>query len=176
VTILYSFLKEKRLLKIVRAKTSEKLVRVDEETASLLAKSDKLQKFKKEQFEQHQVLIDSELMDPCNILIVCEESKMDNAEQELTRLTDEMKIASCTFIPMDSMKFRFLKEHCWSRIKEKEGSCKAEGVAVLQIDSGSLEVKGTQAGRKEMITFLSDLAEQIDCKVSISQRILFVQF
>jgi activator of 2-hydroxyglutaryl-CoA dehydratase len=171
VTILCSFLKVKRLLKIVHAKTSEKRVRVDEETASFLEKSDKLQEFKMEQFDQHQVLIDPELVDPCNIWIVCEESKMNNAEQELTRLTDEMKIASCTFIPMDTMKVRFLKEHCWSRIKEKEKSCEAEGVAVLEIDSGSLEVKGTQAGRKEMITFLSDLAEQINCKVRIPQRI-----
>jgi hypothetical protein len=171
VTILYSFLKVKRLLKIVHAKTSEKRVRVDEETASFLEKSDKLQEFKMEQFDQHQVLIDPELVDPCNIWIVCEESKMNNAEQELTRLTDKMMIASCTFGPMDPMKVRFLKEHCWSRIKEKEESCEAEGVAVLEIDSGSLEVKGTQAGRKEMITFLSDLAEQIDCQVRIPQRI-----
>jgi hypothetical protein len=176
MTILYSFLKKSRLLKFVLAKTSENSISVDEETASFLAKSDKLQEFKKEQFDKHQVLVDSELVDTCNIWIVCEKSKMNNAKQELTRLTDEMKIERCKFIPMDPMKIRFLKEHCWSRIKEKEGSYKAEGVAVLEIDSGSLEVKGTKAGRKEMLTFLSDLAGQIDYQVRISQRVLFVQF
>ncbi|CAB3992453.1 poly [ADP-ribose] polymerase 14-like isoform X2 [Paramuricea clavata] len=159
-----NYTEEKRLLNIVHAKTSEKLVKVDEETASFLAKSDKLQKFKKEKFEQHQVFIDQELKDPCNIWIVCKESMMKNAEQELTCLTDEMKIARCKFKPMNPMEIRFLKEHCLGKIKEKEKYCEAEGVAVLEIDSGSLEVKGTQAGRKEMITFLLYLAGQIDCK------------
>jgi activator of 2-hydroxyglutaryl-CoA dehydratase len=115
-------------------------------------------------------LIDQELADPCNIWIVCEESKMKNGENELASLTDEKKITSCTFKPMDPIKDRFLKEHCWGRIKEKENqkSCKAEGVAVLEIDSGSLEVKGTHAGRKEMIIFLQRLAGNVSFKVRMS--------
>jgi hypothetical protein len=158
-------LKKKRLLDIVHTKTSQQRIRVDEETASFLVKSNKLQEFKKEQFNKHHVLIDPELVDPCNIWIVCEKSKMNNVEQELTRLINEKKITSSTFKPMDPMKVRLLKEHCWSRIKEKEKSCKAEGVTVLEIDSCSLEVKGTQAGRKEMITFLETLAENVYFKV-----------
>ena len=79
--------------------------------------------------------------------------------------------------PMDPLEVRFLREHCWGRIKAKENqkSCKANGVAVLKIDSGLLEVKGTQAGKEEMIMFLLKLAGQLDCKVRIFGRILFVQ-
>ena len=163
-----SFLQEKRLLYIIHTKTSEKCIRVDEETACFLAKSNKLQEFKKEQVDQHQVLIDQELADPCNIWIVCEKSKMNNAEQELTNLTDEKKIASSKFRTMDPMKVRFLREHCWGKIKEKEHSCKAEGITVQEIDSDSLEVKGTQAGRKDMIFILEKLAGNVHFKVRIS--------
>ena len=162
------FLQEKRLLHIIHTKTSEKCIRVDEETASFLTKSNKLQEFKKEQVDQHQVLIDQELTDPCNIWIVCEKSEMDNAEKELTNLTDEKKIGSSKFRPMDPMKVRFLRDHCWGKIKEKEKSCKAEGIAVQEIDSDSLEVKGTQAGRKDMIFFLEKLAGNVNFKVRIS--------
>ena len=163
-------LKENRLKDIVQTKTSEKCIKVDKETASFLAKSNKLQEFKREEIEKNQVLIDQELADPCNIWIVCEESKMKNAENELACLTDEKKITSCTFKPMDPMKVRFLKDHCWDRIRGKEiqKSCKAEGVAVLEIDSGSFEVKGTQAGRKEMIFFLEKLAGNVNFKVRMS--------
>jgi hypothetical protein len=171
----FSFnLKENRLQGIVKTKTSEKCIKVDEETASFLAKTNKLQEFKKEELEKNRVLIDQELADPCNIWIVCEESKIKNAENELASLTDEKKITSCTFKPMDPMKVRFLKEHCWDRIRGKENqkSCKAEGVAVLEIDSCSLEVKGTQAGRKEMITFLETLAENVYFKVRMQSRSL----
>jgi hypothetical protein len=123
-------------------------------------------------------LIDPELTDLRKIWIVCEKSKMNNAEQELIRLTDETMIARCKMRPMDPLEVRFLREHCWGRIKAKENqkSCKANGVAVLKIDSGLLEVKGTQAGREEMIMFLLKLAGQLDCKVRIFGRILFVQF
>jgi hypothetical protein len=93
---------------------------------------------------------------------------MDNAEQELTNLTDKRKIGSSKFRPMDPMKVRFLRDHCWGKIKEKEKSCKAEGITVQEIDSGSLEVKGTQAGRKEMVFFLERLAGNIHFKVRIS--------
>ncbi|CAB4021318.1 poly [ADP-ribose] polymerase 14-like, partial [Paramuricea clavata] len=155
---------EKRLLYIIHTKTSEKSIRVDEETACFLAKSNKLQEFKREQFDQHLVLIDQELTDPCNIWIVCEKSKMDNAEQELANLTNEKKIGSSIFRPMDPMTVRFLRDHCWGKIKEKERSCKAEGITVLEIDSCSLEVKGTQAGRKDMIVFLEKLAGNVNFK------------
>ena len=116
-------------------------------------------------FDKEQVLIDQELTDNCNIWIVCEESKMTNAEQELTSLTDEKKITNSTFKPMDSLKVRFLKEHCWGKIKDKERSLKAEGVVVLQSYSDSLEVKGTKAGRLDMITYLDKLVGNIYCKV-----------
>ena len=150
------------------AKTSEKCITVDEETASFLKKANKLQEFKKDQFDNHQVLIDPEITNPCNIWIVCEKSKMNNAEKELTSLTDAKKIESSTFRPMDPMKVRFLKEHCWAKIKEKEHSCRAEGVLVAAGDNNSLEVKGTQEGRKEMITFLQNLAEKVNSKVRLS--------
>ena len=93
---------------------------------------------------------------------------MNNAEKELTSLTDAKKITSSTFRPLDPMKVRFLKEHCWDKIKEKECSRKAEGVVVVANGNNSLEVKGTQKGRKEMITFLQNLAEKVNFKVSLS--------
>ena len=157
----YDDKEETRLESIVFAKTSEKCKTVDEETANFVSKLNKLQEFKREQFDRNQVLIDQELTNPCNIWIVCEVAKMNKAENELARLTDDKKIESCIFKRVDPMKVRFLKEHCWSKIKEEEKSCKAEGVAVLEIDSDSLEIKGTQAGRREMITFLQKLAENI---------------
>ena len=110
-------------------------------------------------------MIDLDLADPRNIWIVCENSKIYNGEQELTSLIDEKKIISCTFKPTDPMKLRFLREHCWGKIKEKEKSCKAEGVLVLDIDANSLEVKGTKAGRNEMRIFLEKLAGNVDFKV-----------
>ncbi len=93
---------------------------------------------------------------------------MNNAEEELTSLTVAKKIASSTFRPIDPMKVRFLKEHCWGKIKEKERSCRSEGVLVTAGDNNSLEVKGTQEGRKEMITFLPNLAEKVNSKVRLS--------
>jgi hypothetical protein len=161
------YFKKKRLVDTVLAKASEKCKQVDEETASFLTKSDKLQGFMKEQFDKHQVLIDQKLTDPCNIWIVCEDSKMNNAEQELTSLTDQMKIASSKFKLTDPVKVRFLKEHCCDKIKEKEDSCRSEGVVVVDGGSNTLEVKGTQAGMKEMITFLEDLAGKVNSKVRI---------
>ena len=149
------------------AKTSEKCKTVDAETASFLTKSNKLQEVQKEQFDKHQVLIDHELTDPCNIWIVCEESKMKKAENELDSLTDEKKIVSGIFKPTDRMKVRFIKEHHYDKIKEKEKSWKDEGVAVLDVDSDSLEIKGTRAGRKEMINFLQKLADNVDFKVCV---------
>ncbi len=144
----------------MHTKTSEICITVDADTASFLAKANKLQEFKKDQFDNHQVLIDPEITNPCNIWIVCEKSKMSNAEKELTSLTDAKKIATSTFRPMDPMKVRFLKEHCWAKIKEKERSCRAERVVVVANCNNSLEVKGTQDGRKEIITFLQNLAEK----------------
>ncbi len=154
-------LKKKRLRDIVLSKTSEKSRKVDEETATFLAKSDKLQEFTKEQFDKNQVLINQEL---ANLWIVCEESKMNNAEQELTDLTDEIKIESSTIRPTDAIKVRFLKEHCLDKIKEKEHSLKAEGVVVVS-DNETLDVKGTETGRKEMTTFLEKLAKDVISKV-----------
>ena len=111
------------------------------------------------------MLIDQELTDPCKIWIVCENSQMTKAEQELTTLTDEKKISSQTFKPMDRMKVRFLKEHCFPEIKAKERSLEKEGVVVTKTDSDSLQVTGTPAGRKEMIIFLEKQAGNIDFKV-----------
>ena len=159
-------------MKIFDNQTSQKCITVDEETTTFLSKSNKLQEFKKEQFDKHQVLIDPELADTRNIWIVCEKSKIDNAEQELTSLTVENKISNSTFRAMDPTKVRFLKEHCWDMIKEKEKSCKAEGVLVLDIDANSLEVKGTKAGRNEIMNFLQELAKSVDFKVG---RFLFLQ-
>ena len=139
---------------------------MEKETACFLSKSENLQEFKNEQLEKHQVLIDQELTDPCNIWIVCEKSKMNNAEQELASLTDERTIGSSIFKPIDTMKVRFLSEHCWDKIKEKERSYKDEGVVVSKDDdANTLEVKGTKKGRSDMIIFLEGLATNVDCKV-----------
>ena len=163
--LLVFILKKKRLLKIVDTKTSEKCITVHEETASFLSKSSKLQEFKKEQYEKHQVLIDLDLAEPCNIWIVCEKSKIDNAEHELESLTDEKRIECSKFTPMDQIKLRFLREQCWGKIKEKERSYKAEGVVVQDIDTNSFEIKGTKAGRTDMIMFLERQAGNVHFKV-----------
>ena len=60
------------------------------------------------------------------------------------------------------MKVRFLKEHRWDKIKEKERIYKDEGVVVR---NDNLEVKGTKKGRVDMIMFLEGLAANVDCKV-----------
>ena len=156
---------EKKLSDIVHSKTTEKCVRVDEETAKVLVRSEKLRKFKGGKFEKEHVLVDQVLTDPCDIWIVCENSKMRNVEQELTSLIDETKISSQTFKPVDRMKVRFLNEHCFPDIKMKEKSLAKEGVVVTKTDSESLDVTGTPAGRKEMIIFLEKLAGNIDFKV-----------
>ena len=161
-------LKKKRLLKTVDVKTSEKFISLEEETVMFLKESNKLQEFKKEQFDKHQVMIEPELTDLRNIWIVCEKSKIHNAEKELRGLTDEKKIDSCDFTTQEPMEFRFLMEHCWDDIKEKEKSCKAEGVIVFDIKHDSLKVKGTKAGRDEMINFLKRLVNNIDSKVCIA--------
>ena len=150
---------------IVFAKTSEKLKKVDVDTADFLAKSEKLKRFKKEQFDNNQVFVNQELANPRKIYIVCEESKMNNAEQDLKILTEEMKIRNRTYEPPDLMKLRFLKGHCWNRITEKEKSLKAEAVAVICYHDNSLQVKGTRKGREEMITFLDDLVKTVTSKV-----------
>ena len=138
---------------------------MNRETADFLAKSGKLQELQKEQFDKNQVFFTQELANPCNLYIVCEESKMNNAELELTYLTGDMKIKSSTFRPSDLMTSRFLKEHCWNKITEKEKSLKAEGVAVTCNHDNSLEVKGTRKGSEEMTTFLDNLAKNVNCKV-----------
>ena len=147
---------------------------MDKETASFLSTSVKLKEFKKEQLEKHQVLINQELTDPCNIWIVCEKSKMSNAEQELASLTDERSIGSSIFKPIDTMKVRFLRVHRWDKIKEKERNYKDEGVVVSKEDAAnSLEVKGTKKGRVDMIMFLERLAENVDCKVYMRTYVLY---
>ena len=98
--------------------------------------------------------------------IVCEKSKISKAELELTCLIHENTIGSSTFKPMDGMKVRFLREHRWNTIKEKERSYKAEGVTVCRDDdANTLEVKGTKNGRVDMIMFLEGLASKVDTKV-----------
>ena len=165
-------LKKKRLQKVVDEKTSETCIKVDKETATFLSKSEKLQKFKKEQFDKNQVMIDLEHADTANIWIVCEKSKIDDAEQELASFIDKNKITSYKFSTIDPMKVRFLREHCWDKIKEKEENCKAEGVVVCEINAESFEVKGTKAGRSEMEIFLAIQAGKVDYKVTYS----FIRF
>ena len=149
-------------MKIVDSKTSQKCITVDEETATLLSKSNRLQKLKKEQFDKHHVLIDPELADLRNIWIVCEKSKINDAERELTSLT----IGSSTFRPLDAVKVCFLKKYRWGVIKKKEKNYKAEGVTVSKdIDVNSFEVKGTKDGRSNMIMFLEELARNVNFKV-----------
>ena len=139
---------------------------MDENTASFLSKSEELQNIKKEQFEKHQVLICPELTDSRSIWIVCEKSKIIDVKQELTSFIDEISIGSSTLKPMDTMKVRFLMQHRWDKIKEKEISYKAESVTVCKDDAANtLEVKGTKKGRTDMTMFLEGLALDVDCKV-----------
>ena len=149
-------------MKIVDSKTSQKCTTVREETATFLSKSNKLQKLKKTQFDKHYVLIDPELADLRNIWIVCEKSKISDAERELASLT----IGSSTFRPLDAMKVRFLKKYRWSVIKEKEKSYKVESVTVSKdTDANSFEVKGSIDGRVNMIMFLKELVGNVNFKV-----------
>ena len=94
------------------------------------------------------------------------QSNICNADQELTSLSNEKMIGSSTFRPIDAMKGRFLREHCWGKIKEKEKSYKAEGVVILDINASSFEIKGTKASRADMIMYLEGLAGNVNCKVS----------
>ena len=113
-------------------------------------------------------MIYPDLAEPCNIWIVCEKSKIGKVEEELTSLADEKKIMSKKLKFMDPTRARFLKQHCWDKIKEKEHRCKAEGVVVVDSGSDSLEVKGTKAGREEMIIFLTKPGRNVDFKVCMS--------
>ena len=142
----------------------EKCFKVDKETGRFLSTSTKLRQFKKEKFDKDQVYIEQELADPCSIWIVCEKSKMSNAEKQLKSLTDKNRITSRTFGLTDLMKLRFLREYCWGKIQEKETRFKVEGVVVLDINAGSFVVKGTEAGINDMVIFLNELAGNIVCK------------
>ena len=94
------------------------------------------------------------------------QSNICNADQELTSLSNEKMIGSSTFRPIDAMKGRFLREHCWGKIKEKEKSYKSEGVVILNINANSFEIKGTKASRADMIMYLEGLVGNVNCKVS----------
>lgn len=159
-------LKKKLLQEVVYEKISEKCIKVDDETVTFLLKSEKLQNFRKEQFEKHHVLIDFEIADPQNIWIVGEKSKVNNAEQELTTLINETKITTYEFSTIDQIKLHFLREHCWDKIKEKEKCFAKEGVIVREINDKLFEVKGTKAGRDDMEIFLAILASKIEYEVS----------
>ena len=99
--------------------------------------------------------------------IVSEESKINKAEQELRSLTDENKINDVSYRFNDPMKFRFLCDHCWDAIKEKERSCRAEGVTVLDFDDNAFTVEGTDLGRDHMIEFLNELTRKVGFEVYI---------
>ena len=139
----------------------------NKETGIFLSHSTKFQEFKNKQFENHQVLIDQETANPRNVWIVCEQSQMTKAEGAVRCFLQEQKISSQKFLGKDPIKFRFLKEHCWDKIKEKESNSKSEGV-IVQIDpkdSGSFELKGTDSGRKDMNDFLCELERKVIFKV-----------
>ena len=125
----------------------------------------RLQEFKREQFEKHQVLIDI-VNNPCTIWMTGEMPKMNRAVREVASLIDKMRIQSCG-VRIDPLKMCFLRAHMWSTITEKAISCNAEGVDVNDIGSGYLEITGTQAGRNDMITFLEELSENVEHKVCI---------
>ena len=82
-------------------------------------------------------------------------------------------MGSSSFRSIGPMKLRFLREHCWTEIKKKENICKEECVTVSNVDKNSFEIKGTNAGRDEMIMFLTGLAANVDCEVC---WLLFLQF
>ena len=120
------------------------------------SKSENLQEFKNEQLQIPDLILIREIIEPL----------MSNSNQVLERLIDERAIESSTFKPMDTMKVRFLSQHCWDKIKEKERSYKGEGVVVSKADdANSLEVKGTKKGRSDMIMVLGELAGKVDTMV-----------
>ncbi|XP_046856440.1 uncharacterized protein LOC124449537 isoform X2 [Xenia sp. Carnegie-2017] len=156
---------EERVVEIIKSKTSEKLVKIDEETGKFLAKSDHLLTFTKDQLNKNKVLICTELANPDNIWIICEESKMKDAEQDLRNLIAEKKIEDGVFKPVISAKVRFLQEHRWDKIMSKMQELKNEGVDVEKTaDENSLRVKGTPKGKKKMIEYLDKKAGGINSK------------
>ncbi|XP_046856560.1 uncharacterized protein LOC124449656 [Xenia sp. Carnegie-2017] len=156
---------EERVVEIIKLKTSEKLVKIDEETGKFLAESDHLSTFIKEQLNKNKVFICTELVNPDSIWIICEESKMNDAEQDLRNLIAGKKIGNVAFKPEISAKVRFLQEHCWDKIMNKKQKLKNEGVDVEKTaDAKSLRVKGTPKGKKKMIEFLDKKAERINSK------------
>lgn len=156
-----------RLKDIVKTKTSEKCVEVDEKTAKVLAKSEKLQEFKNEMCSK-QVLID--LTDPCNIWMVCERFRISDVERELRSVTNEKRISREIFRLKDPMKVRFLREHCFeTQIIKNEKRLEKEGVAVTKTGSNTIEVSGTPVGRKQMIELLNYLSGKIDFRVRTSR-------
>ena len=150
---------------VVSAKTSEKHIQVDEETASYLESLGKIRKFEEQQFDKHQILIETEHNNPCNIWIVCERSKINNATQELTSFIDKNKIASSIFETVDPMKVRFLKDHCRELIEMKANAFQSEVVTVFDQVSNWLEVIGTLADRKQMLFYLGKCAARVVDKV-----------
>ena len=134
-----------------------------------MAKSDHLLTFTEEQLNKNKVLISTELANPDNIWIICEESKMKDAEQDLRKLIAENKIDNRVFKPEISAKVRFLQEHRWDKIMNKMQELKNEGVDVEKTaDANSLRVKGTPKGKKKMIEYLDKKAGGINSKVRIS--------
>jgi hypothetical protein len=94
---------------------------------------------------------------------------MKKAQNELANLSDEIK-TKIIFKPADQMKVRFIKKHCWDEIRNLEFLWKAEGVAVLEIDSESFEIEGTPSAKMNTLSFLDKLAEKIEFKVCIYYR------
>ena len=135
-------------------------------TASYLTKSGKIQKFTDEQFDKHQVLVEPEPHNPCNIWIVCEKSKMDNAIKELTTLINENKIES-TICKVTPMKACFLKRYDSRIIKTMENDLNTQDVSVFECGNDSFEVTGTIVGRNEMLNYLKERAARIVYKVCI---------
>ena len=138
---------------------------MDIKTASYLTKSGKIQKFTDEQFEKHQVLVEPEHNNHCNIWIVCEKSKMNNAIQELTTLINENKIESTTY-KVTPMNASFLKRYDWRIIKTMENYLDTQDVSVIECGNDSFEVTGTMVSRNEMLHYLEKRAARVVEKVS----------
>ena len=145
---------------IVLNMTSEKCVRIDDDTGPFLSKSKKLKDFQVEQFDKFGVMVEYETVDPRNIWIVSENSKTSNALEEVMTFTKLNAIHTNTFQTEES-RARFLTSHLKDDVATLCEHLSEEGVQVNHLNSGSFMIKGTKAGIKQAIDSLLSLLEQV---------------
>ena len=145
---------------IVLNMTSEKCVRIDDDTGRFLSKSKKLKDFQVEQFDKFGVMVEYETVDPRNIWIVSENSKTSNTLEEVMTFTKLNAIHTNTF-QTEEIRARFLTSHLKDDVATLCEHLSEEGVQVNHLNSGSFMIKGTKAGIKQAIDSLLSLLEQV---------------